>query len=598
MPRDSELHAALTAISRGARPADLESGTLDFKEGNKSVDDVARDIAQAAFCFANAEGGVVVLGVADKVHGPAAFKGTEMDTVLVQKRIYELARPALTVDVQEDRTTGVRLLTVFVPKSFEIHSDPQGRATRRLGTDCLPLDPQQQMRLREERLGVDFSAQPSGRRIQDASPTALAIARGMLSNTLDERRRLARLSDRELLVALGVATARDEIVRAGELLFCAPPPATPPAIVYEFRSTPGGEPRAVERLEFPLLPAFARVLELIQARRNVTAVTLPTGVQIQLEDFPELALREALANALIHRDYHLSSPVHVAHSGDVLKVTSPGPLVSGVTPENILTHPSKPRNPLLTKAVRTLGVAEEIGRGVDRMFREMIRSGRGIPKIESNFDQVTITFVGGAANVGIARYIAQLPEEERDDTDTLLIVLHLCTQPVVQARDLVPALQKTDSECEAVLRRLAADNVGIVEPTRATIRRAFPSYRLRSEAVKTLGTALPYQRRTMDDIDRKVIAHVREYKSITNRTIQNLLDVTLQRARQILSDLVGRHILVKISAHERGPGVEYGPGKKFPTNKTLAGTNSPKQLDLKGPRGQPLRARRSRDGGS
>jgi ATP-dependent DNA helicase RecG len=75
-----------------------------------------------------------------------------------------------------------------------------------------------------------------------------------------------------------------------------------------------------------------------------------------------------------------------------------------------------------------------------------------------------------------------------------------------------------------------------------------------------------YQRRTVDEIDRKVIAHVREYGKVTNRTVQNLLDVNIQRAKGILMDLVKRRILVKTSPHERGPGVEYGPGTKFPPN--------------------------------
>jgi ATP-dependent DNA helicase RecG len=305
-------------------------------------------------------------------------------------------------------------------------------------------------------------------------------------------------------------------------------------------------------------------MELVQARRNMAPVTLPDGQQLQIEDFPELAVREALANAVIHRDYHLADPVHVEHSPEVFKVMSPGPLVSGVTPQNILTHPSKPRNPTLAQAARTLGLAEEVGRGVDRMYREMIRSGRDLPRIESSADSVGVVLVGGAPKTSLARFVAQLPAHERDDTDTLLVLLRLCSVHTVRADDIAPRLQKSVEEAQAVLRRLATDSVGIVEPTRETARRAHPNYRLRASAVSVLGTAVPYRRRTVDDIDRKVIAHVREYGTITNRTVQNLLDVALQRARGILADLVARGVLIKVSDHERGPGVEYGPGKKFP----------------------------------
>jgi ATP-dependent DNA helicase RecG len=73
------------------------------------------------------------------------------------------------------------------------------------------------------------------------------------------------------------------------------PSGTP--LVYQFRATPGGEPKAIERLDQPLVLAFQRTMALMQARRNVTPVNLPDGQQIQLEDFPMLAAREALANA-------------------------------------------------------------------------------------------------------------------------------------------------------------------------------------------------------------------------------------------------------------------------------------------------------------
>ena len=82
--------------------------------------------------------------------------------------------------------------------------------------------------------------------------------------------------------------------------------------------------------------------------------------------------------------------------------------------------------------------------------------------------------------------------------------------------------------------------------------------------LKKLGSAVDYQRRTTDELDRKIITHVREYGKVNNRTLQNFFDVDVQRARDILSDMVERQLLVKISEQQRGPSVEYGPGPKFP----------------------------------
>ncbi len=278
--------------------------------------------------------------------------------------------------------------------------------------------------------------------------------------------------------------------------------------------------------------------------------------------------------------------MNVIHSPEFLVVTSPGPLVSGVTPDNILTHPSKPRNPCLMNAARVLGLAEEVGPGVDRMYREMISSGRDIPRIESSHDHVRVSLAGGRANTQIARFVAQLPEQERDDTDAMLVLFRLCSVRTVSANDIAPLLQKNPVEAEATLRRLAGDAIGILEPTRQSARRAHPIYRLRGEVLKALGPAVPYQRRTIDEIDRKVIAHVHEYGKVTNRTVQNLLDVGINRARDILADLVRRRMLRKTSAHERGPGVEYGPGARFPAarkRKSKGAGASGVQLELSGP---------------
>lgn len=563
-----QVRHALQAIVDGKTAHELEGETLEFKEEKaRSMDDTIKDLVEAATCFANARGGTIVLGVANRVPGAAAVLGTSLDAGQVKTRIYELTEPPLLVDVTNLPYGPVALLVLRVPESPEIHADKRGRATRRIGSECVVMSPLEYARVREDRQGVDWSAMPSGRTPEAVLPVAISSARERLSVFTDSRRELARLSDRQLLAELNLLANDGSLTRAGEILLCQTARSSGPRIAYQYRLTPGGEPSAIERLSGPLVIEFERALELIRARRHLTPITLPDGQQIHVEDFPDLAIREALTNALIHRDYHLPQPVAIDHSPEVFVVSSPGPLVAGVTPENILTHPSKPRNRLLASAARTLGFAEEIGRGVDRMYREMIRSGRDVPHIESSPDHVRVTFVGGAPNSHIARYVTQLPANERDDTDTMLVLFRLTSDRHATSSSLAGFLQKTPEEVEAILRRLASNQVAMVEPTRQSARRSSPTYRLRSEALQLLGSAVSYQRRSTDDIDRKVIEHVQEYGKVTNRTVRNLLDVGTQRAAAILADLVAREVLVKTSEAQRGPSVEYGRGPKLPTTR-------------------------------
>lgn len=558
----SELDEVLDAIRAGALPADLESEQLDFKRQPDSKGDALKILTDAAVCLANSHGGTIVMGIANRERGVAAFGGCDLDPGIVQRRLYDLTEPPFMAGARVIERYGCSLLVVDVLQSFEIHADRQGRATHRIGTDCLPLSPQEHRRLREERLGVDWSAMPADRPVADISGRALDAARESLARFPDDRLPLAGLSDGDLLRALGVVDSDGRLLRAGEVLFCRP--TAGPAVLYQYRATPGGEALAVERIEQPLILAFERTMELAWARRNVTPLTLANGQQLDISDFPEAAIREALSNAVVHRDYRFGNPVNIEHSPTSFVVISPGPLVGSVTASNILTHASTPRNPTLAKAARMLRMAEETGRGVDRMFREMVRVGHDLPIIEDAADYVRVVLAGGAPRTSIVRYVAQLPAEERDDTDAMLVLFTLCQQRKTSADEIAPVLQKGIAEVEIVLRRLSNDRTGMLEPTRESSRLRKSQYRLRADTLKALGTAVRYHRRTVDEIDRKVFSHLAEYGKITNRTLQNLFDIDVYRARDILADLQRRELIVRTSEAGRGPAVEYGPGPKLP----------------------------------
>lgn len=558
---EAELDEVLTAIDEGTSPASLETAELDFKRQADSKGDAIKTLVDAAVCFANTRGGTIVMGIANNTVGPDAFLGCDLDPLTTQRRLYDLVDPPLMVGARSIERGGVRLLVIDVLQSFEIHADKQGKASHRVGTDCLPMTPQEHKRLREERLGVDWSA--SGRSVGDISRRALDAARESLRRFPDDRQPLASLSDADLLRSLGVVDQGGRLLRAGEVLLCDPPQQEA-AVVYQYRPTPGGEASLVERIDQPLILAFARTMDLVWARRNVTPLTLANGQQLEISDFPEAAVREALSNALLHRDYRLSSPVNVEQSPTSFVVISPGPLVGSVTPANILTHASSPRNPTLAKAARLLRLAEETGRGVDRMFREMIRIGHQPPVIDDGMDYVRVVLSGGAPRTSIVRYVADLDADEREDTDAMLVLFTLCQQRTITAAQIAPVLQKGEAESESILKRLSQEHTGMIEATRGTGSRRKGEYRLRAHALAALGTAVRYHRRTVDEIDRKVISHLHEYGRITNRTLQNLFDIDVYRARDILADLQSRELIVRTSEVSRGPTVEYGPGPKLP----------------------------------
>lgn len=128
------------------------------------------------------------MGIVDAIAGPEAFLGCDLDPTIVQRRLFDLITPTLTVGARAIESYGCRLLVVDVLQSFEIHADKQGRSSQRVGTDCVPLSPQDHRRLREERLGVDWSGQRAERGRDEISPVALRAARDALERFPDERR--------------------------------------------------------------------------------------------------------------------------------------------------------------------------------------------------------------------------------------------------------------------------------------------------------------------------------------------------------------------------------------------------------------------------
>jgi ATP-dependent DNA helicase RecG len=134
---DRDIVAALDRIHAGSTAADEETGWLDFKQppgvsgrrtASEARGELERLLLDACLCFANGEGGVVVLGVADRVVGPAAFVGTDADVDKVKARVYELSSQPLLVDVRERSYSGTRLLELRVPRAVEVHADMKGRA--------------------------------------------------------------------------------------------------------------------------------------------------------------------------------------------------------------------------------------------------------------------------------------------------------------------------------------------------------------------------------------------------------------------------------------------------------------------------------------
>jgi ATP-dependent DNA helicase RecG len=549
---------AVAAIDRGSSADAYEHQQLEFKQPASSTKETLALLADASVCFANADGGVIVLGVSDHAGGAGAFVGVPpaLSLETVRRGIYDRTEPPITVLAEMAREHDADLMVLTVAAAFTPCSTTAGTATRRLDKECRPFTPSQQREWLAARGMVDWSAETTDVAVGDADPTEMVALRRLLGRA--GKSELGRLNDERLLEALGVVES-GRLVRAGVLLVgteAAIRAAVPThGHIYQYRDTPGQESLFRQRSTSALLSTIEYLINTIAVRSRLWPLNLAGGTQVVLEDLPTAAVRELIVNAFIHRSYETNGSVDIDQSSDGLSVVSPGGLVSGVTPENILTHPSTPRNRRLAEAVAHIALAERTGQGVDRAYRTLLRMGKDPVQFDDRGTSVRAFVSGSRGSEAFVRFVhSSLPEPFGEDVDVLLLLRLLCQRQTVRPRDISVVTQRSAPETSRLLDRLFAADPPLVSQTKRG------GVRLAPWTTSELGRAISYRTSGAGEFDAVVIGHLNEYGTISNRALQRLFNLNVYAARDLLRDLQKRGVVVKLGGATSGPGVTYGPG--------------------------------------
>lgn len=165
-------------------------------------------------------------------------------------------------------------------------------------------------------------------------------------------------------------------------------------IIWEYRNSESQihfDSRTV--IDLPLFKAIDDIWKLINQPLLNKKHPVQNGAYIyDIYDFNETVLREAILNAVAHRDYTISSEVVIKQYPNKIIITNPGGFPKGVNLENILTVSSTPRSRLLTDILEKTGLVERSGQGVDKIFSLTLSEGKPEPDYSSSdMFQVTLT---------------------------------------------------------------------------------------------------------------------------------------------------------------------------------------------------------------
>ncbi|MDT8444483.1 MAG: ATP-binding protein [Desulfuromonadales bacterium] len=366
-----------------------ESQTLDYKRvSGKMVGKALETIC----AFANTEGGALALGVADEKqeHGAARLIGIQenpeaLDELTRKVRTHfhppiETIRFLRLPCTLRDSSAG-HVVLVQVPKSDKVHSIVDDGTWTRLiagnremtATEIADLSYRRGVRSAEsEPVPIDWGL------LDTRAWVEFTGARGF-SRTRPLAEQMAQLGLAEKVVGEWLPR------RAAVLLFAEEPGGLLAAqgtraevrlVVYKGKAAEAGANpnmrKAPQTLRGPLI-------KLIDDTVRAVLNELTQGVELASSGFktrhryPERVVKEAIVNAVIHRDYRLNRDILIRIFDDRLEVDSPGVFPGAITPANITRAGSKARNPLIVKTLRDFPVPPnfDLNEGVPMMFAEM-----------------------------------------------------------------------------------------------------------------------------------------------------------------------------------------------------------------------------------
>jgi ATP-dependent DNA helicase RecG len=408
MQTSHEKHPVLDLLQQWLEAKEGEH--FEFKEAKEHYS--FEKLAQYSCALSNEGGGKIILGVTDRrprmVVGTRAFMQPEDTRRSLSEKLH------LLIDFMEVKHPLGRVLVFIVP------SRPIGNVIKYEGiywsreTDSLV--PMSETRLHSifSESGHDFSADICpGATIESLDTLALEEFR---KRWLDKSKNsaLSAVSQEQLLRDTELLS-NDGITYAALILFGTRASLgkflSQAEVIFEYRSSEASGP-AQQRKEFRqgFFSYYEELWSVINLRNDVQHYQ--DGLFMKdIPTFAERSVREAILNAVSHRNYQLGGSVFVRQYPQNLVIESPGGLPYGITLDNILDR-QNPRNRRLADAFAKCGLVERSGQGVNLMFEQCIQQGKLLPDLKRTDEYAVVLDLNGQVrDPKFVQYLERIGQE-------------------------------------------------------------------------------------------------------------------------------------------------------------------------------------------
>jgi len=365
--RGKEMKEVLEIIKQG------ESQTVEFKRG------FSTEVGNTLCSFANTAGGAILLGVSDD----GKIKGVPEK---VEEQVASLAhscKPSIYPRIRKVVHNGKLILIVEVPCSEGVLHSFRNVVYRRVGTSDMPLSGEEVIAFARQARIVRFDNQFCSATLSDIDEV---VVKRFIKSAIAQRRLNIdpNLSIEEVLEKLELREG-DRLTYAAVLLFGREPQRF--ALQSEVRCARFKGKESLSFIDMKVLRG--NVIDQIDEAEKFVMNHIKLSAEIkgllreEKWEYPLSAIREAITNAICHRDYFSTANVHVSIYDDRVEVWNPGGLPPPLTIDALKgPHKSIPRNPLIANALYFIKYIERWGTGTQRIIADTLS--HGLPEPEFN----------------------------------------------------------------------------------------------------------------------------------------------------------------------------------------------------------------------
>ncbi len=372
----------MTILELNKLLSNSEGCNVEFKSARNNFNE-HKELVDYCAAIANEGGGYLVLGIDNATH--QVLGTTVYVTTLHTLEHVILEHIGIRVHAEELQHPDGRVVIFSIPsKSRGCAVSSNGKYLMRAGSSLVPMD-SETLKLILNENEPDWSTQiVEGAAIEGLDRDAINELRNKWARKAD-RSEIEKYSDEKILKSLElvtvngitnaaiVLTAKKELM--GKVLPCA-------EIIFEWRQEASKIPYDFRKeWREPFVLIYDQIWQTVN-QRNLRFPFQEGFIQREIFAFTELPIREAILNAVTHRDYTITSQsIFIKASPDSFVIQSPGGLVNPVTLDTILTR-SAWRNRRIAEVFQKVGLVERSGQGMDQIFDNTIREGKGLPDLK------------------------------------------------------------------------------------------------------------------------------------------------------------------------------------------------------------------------